>query len=187
MPFSQKHVEPGHRRTHLIHEICSTPTDTALRLCGWISHIRWVGCHLLLRLRVVSSTLVFIVLRDHTGTVQLLLDPKYVPDFPSIIKSINSTNGVESTISIGGILKKRPEKMNNTQMTTGAYEVLVEDFVVLNPATHVPFNPHHLPLVSCRALLCNTLTFSRTKSSVCEIVSLIYAGSKCRITFVCEP
>lgn len=89
-----------------------------IRLAGWVQSIRNFG------------GLLFIVLRDETGIIQLISEEvdKYI--------GINR----ESTITITGIVKNRTKDMINPNMKTGEIEVLIKSLKVLGKCINtLPF------------------------------------------------
>jgi hypothetical protein len=77
--------------------------DTSVSLHGWLQYRR------------MNS---FGVLRDHSGLIQFIL-PSSMKQERQILKE----TPVESCVQIKGILKKRPERDINTDMTLGELEV----------------------------------------------------------------
>ena len=77
-------------------EVTKEYIDRELKLAGWVSSIRNLG------------GLLFITLRDETGTVQLISE--------EVDKYINITK--ESTITVSGVVKARTPEMVNKKMNT---------------------------------------------------------------------
>ena len=74
----------------------------------------------------------FILLRDKTGTVQLIVNDS--------IKSLEKAT-LESSISVEGKVIERPQGQGNKNMNTGDIEILVENLHSLNPAVaSLPFH-----------------------------------------------
>lgn len=95
----------------------------------------------------------FLVLRDHSGTVQLHLSPSKLVTFVRVAEQLRQLGGaLEAVVSVRGTMSKRPAAQANPQMATGDVEVLVEDLTVLNAAVNIAFLPHSLPLVAPRLL-----------------------------------
>ncbi len=44
----------------------------------------------------------------------------------------------ESVISVRGLVRPRPDTMNNAEMSTGDVEIVVDELVVLNEAERLP-------------------------------------------------
>lgn len=87
--------------------------------------------------RAMSQDLIFIPIRDATGTTQLVFrsgDSQLRADIQKLT--------TESVICAEGIVRKRPEEMINKQQSTGAIEVELDKIYCLNPAsTSLPFWP----------------------------------------------
>ena len=74
----------------------------------------------------------FLLLRDKTGTVQLMIDES--------IKSLEKAT-LESSICVEGKVVERPHGQGNQNMNTGDIEILVENLHSLNPSvTSLPFH-----------------------------------------------
>ncbi len=89
-----------------------------VRVAGWIESIRNLG------------SLMFMVVRDETGIVQLISND--VEKFSKLTK--------ESTITVSGLVKKRTDDMINPNMKTGEIEIEIKDFEILGECVNVlPF------------------------------------------------
>lgn len=127
--------EKEFKRSHLIGELDKNEKIIYKNviLCGWISAIR-----------NVSKNLFFLLLRDHTGIIQLTLTRTHIPEdiFLSMREAVELGNiSLESVIAVQGIIQTRPISMNNDFMpTNGSIEVFVQDFKILNRVTEkLPF------------------------------------------------
>ena len=91
--------------------------DQEVRVAGWVNTRRDHG------------KIVFIDLRDRTGLLQ-------------VVCSSNLAEGIkeEDVLEIEGIVKKRPEKMINTELETGKVELKAEKIKVLSKAESLPFD-----------------------------------------------
>ncbi len=90
-------------------------------LTGWVHRRRDLG------------KLIFVELRDHTGLVQLVLDPSESPEAHAAAEQLRQ----EYVIGIFGKVVRR--EAVNPNHPTGAVEVRVSRLVVHNRAEHVPF------------------------------------------------
>ena len=97
--------------------------DQIINLAGWVDSWRDHG------------SLLFLDLRDSTGTIQIVFD-----------KSVNSTNHElassirnEWVIQVEGIVKKRIEGAENPNIPTGFIEVNATKLIVLNSSKTPPF------------------------------------------------
>jgi aspartyl-tRNA synthetase len=98
-----------------------SPDDVgrAVRLGGWVHRSRDLG------------GLVFIDLRDRTGTVQLAFGPGWSD--PAVQQQAAAV-GVESVVLIeGDVVAREPERIN-PEMATGGVEVRVRTLTVVGPA-----------------------------------------------------
>jgi nondiscriminating aspartyl-tRNA synthetase len=86
-----------------------------VKLAGWINTIRDHG------------KITFIDLRDRSGFVQCV--GKGLPKVSQ-----------ESVVEVNGLVKKRPEKLVNPKIETGAVEVEIEKLEVISKAHELPFD-----------------------------------------------
>ncbi|MBU6200868.1 MAG: aspartate--tRNA ligase [Acidobacteria bacterium] len=97
-------------RTHLCGELREAHAGSRVVLCGWIARRREHGEHL-----------AFLDLRDHSGTVQAVVDA-----------SVDARS--EWVVRIEGTVAARPEGTRNDQLATGAVEIVDCAVEVLNEA-----------------------------------------------------
>lgn len=110
------------KRTHYCGNLGTGNEGQAITVCGWLQATRYSN---------------FIVLRDLHGTIQVCLDPDFFAANPGFSVE-NLTN--ESVLAIDGVVRKRPERMVNTQMKTGSIELKALSVKVLNAANDkLPF------------------------------------------------
>ncbi len=103
--------------TNLIGELTKEMADREVRLCGWVHEVRELG------------KLTFLILRDSTGTVQIVAKSG-VTD-PQLIKGMSLPK--ESVIRIAGTVKL------NAQARAG-FEIVPKEIENLNPlSTRIPF------------------------------------------------
>src|SRR4030042_5257283 len=86
-----------------------------VRLQGWVKTVRNHG------------KIVFIDLRDRTGTVQVIGGPELKPYHP------------EDVVEISGTVNKRPKDLINKKILTGEVEVEAKKIFLLNKAKELPF------------------------------------------------
>ncbi|KAL6064977.1 Aspartate--tRNA ligase, mitochondrial-like [Balamuthia mandrillaris] len=119
------------RRTHRCGQLRESDIGRCVSLCGWLSIKRNFG------------PLLFLVLSDATGSVQVCIDednPWLSQEKKEEIAS-NQKVHVESILSIKGVVRARPVNMKNENMQTGAIEVELEELHVLNPSIErIPFS-----------------------------------------------
>lgn len=94
-----------------------------VKLAGWVDRRRDHG------------QLIFIDLRDRSGTVQVVFNPETSKACHEIASQLRS----EFVIQLFGEVAPRPEGTENPNMLTGSVEIHVEDAVVLNTSKTPPF------------------------------------------------
>ena len=105
-------------RTHNCGELRKSSISRQVRLAGWIHTIRDHG------------GVIFIDLRDHYGTTQVVVNDE------ALIKGL----GRESVISVEGVLRERSADTYNAKLATGEVEVKAESVDVLSRLMlHLPF------------------------------------------------
>ena len=111
------------KRTHSCGALTAADAGTEVILCGWVSRQRDHG------------GLIFIDLRDRSGTVQLVFSPEI--NQAALLKA----DGVrtEYVLSVRGAVRLRSPETVNPAMETGAIEVCGEEIRILNPAKTPPF------------------------------------------------
>lgn len=106
-----------------IGELSSELEGKEIRIAGWIEQIRNLG-----------TNLMFLLIRDETGTVQV------------ICNNPEKFNGVtrESTITLSGKIVKRTKEMINPNMKTGDIEIELISFEILGKCVAtLPFEINH--------------------------------------------
>ncbi len=93
-----------------------------IKLAGWVETVRAHG------------KIIFIDLRDRTGTVQVVFTPSF-PEALEISKGLHP----EWVVEIEGKVNKRPDKMVNPDLETGVIEIEAEMIAVLSEARTLPF------------------------------------------------
>lgn len=94
-----------------------------ITVCGWVNSYRDHG------------ELVFIDLRDKSGLVQLVCDPK---DSASAHKASSEVRD-EFVLIAKGKVRKRGEGLENPKLKTGALEIVVTDLIIENRSPTPPF------------------------------------------------
>ena len=90
--------------------------DKTVVLFGWVDRQRDHG------------GVIFIDLRDRTGTVQIVSDPQRTPDSYGEAQSVRN----EYVIKVTGTVSQRPEASLNNRIATGEIEIYAESIEVLN-------------------------------------------------------
>lgn len=109
------------KRSHLCGTLTASIAGQRVVLMGWIDSRRDHGA------------LVFIDLRDRSGLVQVVLDPKVSEN-----ASAKDLRG-EFVVAIEGVVRLRPEGMKNAKLVTGEIEVEALRCEILNTAETPPF------------------------------------------------
>jgi aspartyl-tRNA synthetase len=81
--------------------------------------------------------LIFIDLRDHTGIVQLVIQPEHAEAF-ALAEQLRD----EFVISLTGAVKERDEALKNPNIETGNIEVVVDTLRLLNKSEPLPIPIH---------------------------------------------
>ena len=90
--------------------------DEQVQLCGWVDRRRDHG------------GVIFIDLRDRSGTVQITVDPDLGPEAFAVAEHLRS----ETVLQVKGKVRARPDESLNERLATGAVEVLASTITVLN-------------------------------------------------------
>ena len=80
--------------------------------------------------------LIFIDLRDHTGLVQLVINPEQAEAF-RLAESLRD----EFVIRASGVVAERGEGLKNPNIASGNVEIVVENLEILNRAETLPIQP----------------------------------------------
>lgn len=95
--------------------------ETTVTLSGWVHTRRDHG------------GLIFVDLRDHTGIIQLVVQPENAEAF-GLAEQVRD----EYVISITGIVKERDEGLKNPNIPTGSIEVMTQTLRILNKSEPLP-------------------------------------------------
>ncbi len=107
-------------RTHTCGALSEAEIGTDVRLAGWCNRIRDHG------------GVLFIDLRDHYGTTQVVIDP----DSPAFAQAEKLRS--EWVVRVDGPLRRRPAGTENAEMSTGQVELYAAEIEVLGPAAELP-------------------------------------------------
>ena len=110
-------------KTHTCGELRAEHVDQEVSLAGWVDRLRDLG------------GVNFIDLRDRFGVVQIVSNPETSPEVHQALSPVRP----EWVIQAIGIVRMRPEGMENPDLPTGQIEVELTRIEVLNPAKTPPF------------------------------------------------
>ena len=111
-------------KTHTCGELRPAHEEHSVIMAGWVHRRRDHG------------ELIFLDFRDRFGVVQVVANPDISPDAHNVMKPVRS----EWVLQIQGIVRRRPEGMENLNLATGEIEVEAHEVKVLNPAKTPPFS-----------------------------------------------
>ncbi|PKN42980.1 MAG: aspartate--tRNA ligase [Deltaproteobacteria bacterium HGW-Deltaproteobacteria-18] len=111
------------RRTHTCADLGPKQLGQEACLMGWVQYRRDHG------------GLIFIDLRDRHGLTQVVFSPEVAPEAHARAHVLRT----EFVLAIKGVVRARPDDMVNSKLATGAIEVYVTEFKLLNTAKTPPF------------------------------------------------
>lgn len=111
------------KRSHNCGELGKDLAGQQVVLCGWVAKRRDHG------------GLIFVDLRDRSGIVQVVADPDTAGASFKIAEDIRN----EYVVKVAGKVCLRDEATVNTNIATGAIEIMAEEIEVLNAAKTPPF------------------------------------------------
>ncbi len=109
-------------RTQYCGEVTEAQLGHTVSLCGWVHRRRDHG------------GVIFIDLRDREGLVQIVFDPS-IPEVFAQAESLRN----EYCLQVKGEVRRRPEGTANTDLATGAIEVVCQALTVFNASVTPPF------------------------------------------------
>ena len=101
------------------------PSSKTINVSGWVNSRRDHG------------GLIFIDLRDHTGIIQLVVDPSAKAAF-----QLAETLRDEFVITASGTVRERAEELKNPNLATGDIELVVTKLSLLNKSAPLPVSTH---------------------------------------------
>ncbi len=108
-------------RSHLCGQVNESLADQKVTVCGWVNRARNLG------------GLIFVSLRDHSGILQLVIEPENEPAFAE-----GETLRNEFCLRLSGTVRMRPESQWNPDMATGKVEMVVDTVEILSAAAPLP-------------------------------------------------
>ena len=111
-------------RSHGCGDLRTDAIDQAVQLSGWVDRSRDHG------------GVIFIDLRDRSGTVQITVDPDNGAEMFAVAEHLRN----ETVIQVEGKVRERPADAINEKLATGRIEVLASAITVLNSVKgNLPF------------------------------------------------
>jgi aspartyl-tRNA synthetase len=111
-------------KSHKCGELRPSHEGQEVTLAGWVNRRRDHG------------GVAFIDLRDRFGLIQCVANPEISPESHRALEDARS----EWVLQLVGIVRRRPQGMENPNLATGEVEVEVHQVKVLNPAKTPPFS-----------------------------------------------
>ena len=125
--MERRHFDASWKRTVYCGSVGSGEENRNIVLNGWLRRRRDLG------------GILFLELWDHTGTLQVVINPEnFSEELQEEARGLRS----EFVLAVKGTLRVRPEGTENSSMPTGRWELLAEDFLVLSPSAPLPFELH---------------------------------------------
>lgn len=110
-------------RSHYNTDLSAKNIGEVVRLCGWANSYRDHG------------GIIFIDLRDRSGLIQLVCDPKDSQKAHQIAESVRN----EFVLIAHGKVRARGEGLTNAKLKTGEIEVVVDELVIESESPTPPF------------------------------------------------
>ncbi len=112
-------------RSNSCGELNNHHIGTTVTLCGWVDRCRDHG------------GVIFIDLRDRSGTIQVTVDPEQGKDIFAIAEGLRN----ETVLQAIGKISHRPQESINKKIKTGEIEVLATQIKILNTVSeNLPFS-----------------------------------------------
>ncbi len=111
------------RRSHMCGTLRASEAGQELVLMGWVDSRRDHG------------GLIFVDLRDRTGVIQVVFDPRRGPQAFPIAERLRS----EAVLAVRGRLERRSAETVNPQIPTGEVELVASEARLLNSSRPLPF------------------------------------------------
>lgn len=111
------------KRTHFSASLTEASVGQEAVVAGWVETARDLG------------GIIFIDLRDHKGTIQVVADPQVNPEAHKIFEKLKT----EYVIACKGPVTIRPEGSENTSIKSGAVEIYPTEVEILNTCKVLPF------------------------------------------------
>ena len=109
-------------RTHLCSSLSLELLGKVVTVTGWVQKLRHHG------------QVVFLDMRDHTAVLQCVAESTET-EFGEV-----SDISLESVVQISGIVRKRPDGSEQSDIITGDVELSIQKFTILSKAEQLPFS-----------------------------------------------
>ena len=109
-------------RTHYCGDLTKAQLNERVVVCGWVHRRRDLG------------GVIFINVRDRSGVVQVIINPKKKAVF-SVAEKLKN----EFIVKITGLVRARPDSMANATMKTGEIEIDADEIEILCESETPPF------------------------------------------------
>jgi aspartyl-tRNA synthetase len=109
-------------RSDLCGNVTEQKLDQQVEVCGWVDKRRDHG------------GVIFIDLRDHSGILQVVVEPDNAEAF-----KIAEDARYEYCLHVSGHVRSRPDGQANPNLNSGKIEVVVDQYEVLNKSKPLPF------------------------------------------------
>ncbi|MCX6645483.1 MAG: aspartate--tRNA ligase [bacterium] len=109
-------------RTHVCGQLRASDAGQKVRLSGWVHHRRDMG------------GVIFLVLRDRFGTVQVTCDQTISDEAYKVAQELKN----EYVVRVRGMVARRPAGIENPDMPTGEIEVKANEIKILTKAETPP-------------------------------------------------
>ncbi|MBF0310522.1 MAG: aspartate--tRNA ligase [Magnetococcales bacterium] len=111
------------KRSHYCNDVRHPQVGSRVVLCGWVNRRRDHG------------GVIFVDLRDRTGLVQVVFSPEHASEIHAQAHVLRN----EYVIQVEGTVSPRPAETENSNLATGAIEVMAEALTVLAASQGLPF------------------------------------------------
>lgn len=133
-------------------ELTLENVDEPVRLAGWLHRVRDLG------------GMIFIHLRDRSGLVQVVCDPKKIKEARDL--------HAEDVIEVRGTVRARPPAQADERLTSGAVEVGADQLTVLNRAKELPFSVEREELLPAAQMRLRYRYLDLRRPSMSQIMGL---------------
>ncbi|RAZ49441.1 aspartate--tRNA ligase [Campylobacter hyointestinalis] len=110
-------------RSHYCTDLSSDDIGKKVQLCGWVNSYRDHG------------GVIFIDLRDRSGIIQLVCDPKDSKSAHEIASKVRD----EYVLKAKGTIRARGADLVNPKLKTGEIEVVIDELIIENESAPLPF------------------------------------------------